>query len=798
MSNYANLKSAIQSVIKTNGNNEITGQLLQNELLAMITTLGYGYQFMGIANPQTVPGTPDAKVFYLAYEAGTYTNFGGIVVTGFCVLKYATAWSKDDIPISGGGGGTDFTLQQDDLAFTGGTVPKLRFANRVNGVNIESGLDYFILREDISFEDQVTIGNSIYEIRYDFDLDNSQITIPNNSVLLFNGGKLLNGTVVFGSGCGIDAGPVKIFENVTLNNFEFVRAEWFGISTQSANNSPALVAAANGDERRKIIFPSGVFVFSTAISLPFCSLIGEKKNYATDDIDSHSTIFKFTGSGNFITISDQGVENRGVFVKDIAFRTEITATDELMDYTNYGKTCFTYGSGNGGCYFENVLIYGFETGLLLSSLLNSRFDQCLFYYCGTGVRFENLNIISTTTRFSDCYFHGNKTNFETGSNSIVDLHFIGCVFESSKIDNVVLHPNGLHIVNFDNCYCENCNRQSQEQKTYIVRVIDVDGSGNKLTGTYNFVIQSHGCNWFGSAYANPRFIYLPVGQFVSSGDFFSTFTKLVVIDDLYSINNANSCGVIFNSSFVNGVSIIEEINISSISKNKLHIIANSPGYGDYVITSRQTRIRNFQILEEPDYSGNRREISVNEANASDAISFTDDAIIVIGNKNRRLGEKYSAETARGFSGGMSFPTQTTQNVRPNGANGDQIFVRGLKIGGRPFMGMSGTLQSGDSIATAQWTNNIFLYNSYGTRPTPSSVSALTGFIHFETGNKRPIWWTSSAWVDALGNPADAAKSGTTAQRPTGIVPGYIYFDTTLAKPIWYDGTNWVDATGATV
>ena len=71
MSNYANLKSAIQDVIKTNGNNEITGQLLQNELLAMITTLGYGYQFMGVASPDTVPGTPDAKVFYIAYTPGT-------------------------------------------------------------------------------------------------------------------------------------------------------------------------------------------------------------------------------------------------------------------------------------------------------------------------------------------------------------------------------------------------------------------------------------------------------------------------------------------------------------------------------------------------------------------------------------------------------------------------------------------------------------------------------------------------------------------------------------------------------
>lgn len=251
MSNYANLKSAIQSVIKTNGNNEITGQLLQTELLAMINTLGYGYQFMGVASPNTVPGTPDAKVFYLAYEAGTYTNFGGIVVTGFCVLKYATDWSKDDIPISGGGGGTDFTLQADDLAFTGGTVPKLRFANRINGVNIESGLDYFILRDDISFQNQVTVGNTIYEIRYDFDLDGASLNLEGNITLFFNGGKITNGTLV-GNHTKIDAGLEYIL-GVTLSGTWDVEAffpEWFGAIGDGTTDDTAAFAKLDGKHSR--------------------------------------------------------------------------------------------------------------------------------------------------------------------------------------------------------------------------------------------------------------------------------------------------------------------------------------------------------------------------------------------------------------------------------------------------------------------------------------------------------------------------------------------------------------------
>lgn len=106
MSNYATLKSAIQQVIKTNGKNKITGALLQQSLLSMINSLGAGYQFMGVATPSTNPGTPDARVMYLAYLPGTYVNFGRLAVTGFCVLKYNTAWTKEDIPISSSSGGS--------------------------------------------------------------------------------------------------------------------------------------------------------------------------------------------------------------------------------------------------------------------------------------------------------------------------------------------------------------------------------------------------------------------------------------------------------------------------------------------------------------------------------------------------------------------------------------------------------------------------------------------------------------------------------------------------------------------
>lgn len=98
MSNYNSLKTTIDANIKQNGNQEITGQILNSVLNQMVTTLGAGYQFAGVAtlDPATDPGTPDAKVFYIANGKGTYTNFGGINVTEdeVVVLYWDSSWHK--------------------------------------------------------------------------------------------------------------------------------------------------------------------------------------------------------------------------------------------------------------------------------------------------------------------------------------------------------------------------------------------------------------------------------------------------------------------------------------------------------------------------------------------------------------------------------------------------------------------------------------------------------------------------------------------------------------------------------
>lgn len=110
MANWTILKAAIAKVIKTNGNQEITGQALQNVLNSIINSVGENASFVDVATPTTNPGTPDGNVFYIAYKAGNYVNFqskaGNLTVNpGELAILYneTTNWGKSVIGMSSDG-----------------------------------------------------------------------------------------------------------------------------------------------------------------------------------------------------------------------------------------------------------------------------------------------------------------------------------------------------------------------------------------------------------------------------------------------------------------------------------------------------------------------------------------------------------------------------------------------------------------------------------------------------------------------------------------------------------------------
>lgn len=103
MTNWTKLKKAIADVIKTNGNQEITGAIMQQTLMSIVDNLGSHAQFGGVAVPSTVPADTDGSVFYLASTQGTYPNFSGIEVDASEMAVFtkntAESWVKTSLPI---------------------------------------------------------------------------------------------------------------------------------------------------------------------------------------------------------------------------------------------------------------------------------------------------------------------------------------------------------------------------------------------------------------------------------------------------------------------------------------------------------------------------------------------------------------------------------------------------------------------------------------------------------------------------------------------------------------------------
>lgn len=260
MGNYEQLKEAIKAVIKTNGKQEITGQVMQDALLAITSSFGQGALFAGIATPETNPLTPDQNVFYLASQSGVYPNFNGLSIADGEIVVFSLSngqWAKQILSL-GGGGSVTIVNEPDEEDLT--TVPQtaeknvIRFKNRIYDETNASGKGYKILRKywkevngvrkNILTQDMINDANTIYEIRYDFDLNGAEIQIKEGCVLNFVGGSLNNGTIS-GNNSIINAIPENIFHGITLNgtfNNNESHTIWF--AKDDANSSDSQLAFA--------------------------------------------------------------------------------------------------------------------------------------------------------------------------------------------------------------------------------------------------------------------------------------------------------------------------------------------------------------------------------------------------------------------------------------------------------------------------------------------------------------------------------------------------------------------------
>ena len=773
MSNYANLKSAIQSVIKTNGNNEITGQLLQNELLAMITTLGYGYQFIGVASPDTVPGTPDAKVFYIAYTPGTYTNFGGIVVTGLCILKYATGWTKEDIPVSGGG--TEFTVEPTDLTLVSGTPNNLKFADRPYNSTTPDGLGYKILRKDLTFAQQVTGTNTIYEIRYKFDLGNASVNVPSGCVLYFKGGELTNGTIV-GQNTKIAGNKIGIFD-ASLNPsgswlIDEINSRMF--TTLQANNAlKKLFALNNANIQTRIVIEKENYDYPVSISEDAELVFDILSNTV---VEINGTIRLATNAFPHYRIFGINASNVEICGNGAIYGDAPTHIIESGSH-EWGHVIGIWGTNDS--FVSNIIISGILAAQGAGDSINVSYAEniCIKNVICDGSRRLGISLTDVNNATIDGVIIKNISGTNPQYAIDIEPNESNAVYENIIVRNVIAEncARGTVLISSSgtdtltkNVLIENVFDKSQTSKISLAKCANVSIIGSIVEGIAisaqnNKVIRCQ-CSTMS----------ILTGYNGNVIDGCSVSTSLSVTGENTVIN-----------------SILKEIGLTVIAtENSIKPLLIQNNFIEYIYGY----YRNVSII----------------GNFFAKLEDTHTKFITRQKRDYATFGVINVENNTFFIG-TGKTVQRIIEVSSNGV-GDNVVCKFLKNDIFALGTLSGSLvnnsefttfvadeqgvMSGNIPTTFALGNVEFRQTSVPALATRPTKCLVPGLSIFDTTIGKMIVYNGTGWVNMDGTPI-LATQGATADRPsaTDAGIGFTYFDTTLGKMIVSNGTDWVNMDG---
>ena len=377
--------------------------------------------------------------------------------------------SAGGVSQSGGSGGP-IEINTDDFAEVDGV---LQLADRTTS----NGMGYIILRKDMSFASQITKTNTIYEVRYSFNLSGASVTIPSNCVLKFVGGMLVNGTVT-GTNTKIDAPFVRIFsDDISLAGtwaLDKFPVSWYG---GEVNDSSVDISAVISKilEQFVTIFPgrnaSGGHPYGGAkITLL------EGAYYAKTPIVIYD--YSPTSNGEGLNPMDgtsaceiEGSSKYGTYIHNSNTGDNFFLTN-LRDGTHrhhWGLTFrfLTFIGGNGikmvrpwDFHIEHCTFYNGGTAIKFFATVNTHINDCSFYNTVTAIEFDSSmggGGVSTTFTIENCWIAWCRIGFKLSSIRTGDgFEFIirNTIFEYCRASLQVQSISERNTLLIDECYFE--------------------------------------------------------------------------------------------------------------------------------------------------------------------------------------------------------------------------------------------------------------------------------------------------------------------------------------------------------
>lgn len=361
----------------------------------------------------------------------------------------------------------------DEEDITSNNDDKLKFADRKYNPEKFSGKGYKILRKNIQdgknilSQSMINQQNTVYEIRYDYDLNNQEITIPEGSTLKFEGGSLNNGTINCNNTI-IKGDAYQIFSNITITGSHSDEAyvEWFYSPLDNSYNKAFKNALTSF---RTLNFISRkVYLFDEDI-IDCCTL---EKPYS---LNGNHCIFKNFSLAYNIRKDDimmpndsSGIASHCPIIKDILFdRSNINEhlrypafiTARRIEITRCGFIGYTYCIGITPVYIDSIIVDN------VSQWDNLNFIVCCDY---------DGNVIEDRT-FNGDWFYISNTDFLNHQNivfggikSSFSIIFNNCFFYSTAvplINGIVYRKCDINVGNSDNFAT---NIQRYINGTYII------------------------------------------------------------------------------------------------------------------------------------------------------------------------------------------------------------------------------------------------------------------------------------------------------------------------------------------
>ena len=365
MAGWTILKAAIADIIKTNGNQKITGQLLQNVLNNIVSSVGEKAAFAGVAALTTNPGTPDGPVFYLAPYNGAYSNFGieihdaglyiilntaagtwiasrvfsGHIYNTLFKSCYYTENSNGDLVLSAIKGVTSASCSSLLKFPTSGNIV-------MHGVAHTRLPGYSKVPTVLFFDNNLELISFMYNTTGSSDFELSQSDIPNNAIFfavqfVANGGNIeYSNAITDVYDTGINVFMAMLVNSVKANSEN--NTSLIGNCLKNAN-----LAANNNNNNTYINKNTGaVSRYAGAVSTNFISISGFTKMFYTGTYgqlacyaafyDANKTFISSLGdSASNVTLTNQEIDVTSVknaaYIKLSSLNSTLIATIKTSD-----------------------------------------------------------------------------------------------------------------------------------------------------------------------------------------------------------------------------------------------------------------------------------------------------------------------------------------------------------------------------------------------------------------------------------------------------------------------------------